>query len=114
MMKRLVAVAWIILLTHVAGCTEDCGDPPRVRLENLATNTADVLIEPSDGSTETLDDMEMGAVSDWFEIETGSVHFTITIRGLAGNWTHEFRASNCYDYTVTFSDENVHSTREHQ
>lgn len=97
-MKSIItAVAALIILSSVIGCSDD---PPGVLVANQRTTKANVQIKQANGNTINHNDVEPGTMSNLQAITEGSIVVTAVIQNESVSPTAAFNASNNNDYMI--------------
>ena len=91
----------MILITGLYGCSDDCeNEEPRARVNNNGTDKASVQIKTSGGSTENINNIEIGQASAWTSYAPGQTEFTITIQGVPGDTLIIVNMLSCWEYDI--------------
>ncbi len=104
--KSIVLFAGITGL-GLQGCSESCeNEDPRARIVNNGTDKASVQIKTSGGSTENINNIESGQVSDWRSFAAGNTEFTVAIQG-EDDTLVIVNMLQCYEYSIDINAQNV-------
>ena len=95
--------AFLFIATLGTGCSDACdGEEPRSRIVNNGSDKASVQIKTSGGSTENINNIETGAMSDWRSFAAGETEFTVVVTG-STDTVVLVTMLECYEYSINIS-----------
>jgi hypothetical protein len=97
------AGALLFIATVSAGCSDACdNEAPRARIVNNGSDKASVQIKTSGGSTENINNIESGTISDWRSFAAGDTEFTVVVSGSTDTLVL-VTMLECYEYSININ-----------
>lgn len=90
----------------LSGCSDACdNEDPRARIVNNGTAKASVQIKTSGGSTENINNIEVGQSSEWRTFAAGNTEFTVAVQG-EDDTLVVVNMQKCYEYSIQIGAQN--------
>jgi hypothetical protein len=97
------AGALLFIAVLNTGCSDTCDqEAPRARIVNNGSDKASVQIKTSGGSTENINNVETGTMSDWRSFAAGETEFTVVVTGSTDTLVI-VNMMECYEYSINIS-----------
>jgi hypothetical protein len=98
-----VAAVFLFIATLASSCSDACdAEQPRSRIVNNGSDKASVQIKTSGGSTENINNIETGAMSEWRSFAAGETEFTVVVTG-STDTVVLVTMLECYEYSINIS-----------
>ena len=89
-----------------SSCSKKCSDEdPRARITNNGTQPASVQIQTSGGNTVNINNVAVGASSDYANYSVGTTKFTLKVNNI--DYVKTTDVSKCHEYTIAIDRNNV-------
>lgn len=100
-MKSSIYFSIFILGIIISSCNQPCeNEDPRARIVNNGTDKASVQIKTSGGSTENINNIESGQVSEWRSFASGNTEFTVSVQGMPNDTMIAVNMVDCWEYEI--------------
>lgn len=110
-MKKIQNLGFVLLIAgalFTTGCSKDeCTDKdPRARIVNNGTDKASVQIKTSEGSTENINNVEVGTASNWVSYTAGDLEFNVVVANSTVDTTIFVTMKKCMEYDIRIDNTN--------
>ena len=94
-----------VVAVAATGCKKCKDEDPRARITNNGTQRASVQVQTSGGNTVNINNVAVGATSDYANYAAGQTTFTLKVNNV--DYVKTLDASKCHEYTVAIDRNNV-------